>query len=166
MRPSYLQSRFSSSKRSLFVISKPEEPLGATTCASLSATGRFKRQTRVKPDPPSPSTNAVDHHMTSRITAAVLILQRSRFQVESPNKNAMKMAILPLLPWCLLLPLPSIPGLRRVLRLFWDSGEAQMYSKDSIKGQGHPGHPLPSCHPPPPPPIPLAHLGFWRPASP
>lgn len=63
------------------------------------------------------------------------------------------MAILLLLSCCLLLPRPSIPGLHRVLRLFWDSGEAQMYSKDSIKGQGHPGHPLPSRRPlfsPPP----------------
>lgn len=45
------------------------------------------------------------------------------------------------LPCCLLLPEPvlSILGLDLAVCLFWASGEAQMYSKDPLKGQGHPG---------------------------
>lgn len=44
--------------------------------------------------------------------------------------------------------------LDRALRLFWVRGEAQMYSKDPIKGQGHPGLIRPPLLPPPTPQFP------------
>lgn len=102
---------------------------------------------------------ALNHHTTSRIKAAVLIMT-GRFWVESPDKTPSKCKAprryccsCPVAPSC---PVSLFRGYTEC-RLFWDSGEAQMFSKDSIKGQGHPGHP---------PPTPPAHLGFWSPAPP